>query len=166
MGFLIPSQGPRTLTIPRNTWRRLSSGFLALLMRWVLPQSCSFIIEIPAPRQCGIRHVERMQGLTQARQAEDPSKTLMPTQMNESVDIRVAEVFFCDNPMTLGNLNPNKPITTDAALPRPPIRRQLPFGRRVGHGVIQTCHAITHGLRRPAQPVVADEDRLFGGVAR
>jgi len=40
-----------------------------------------------------------MQGLTQARQAEDPSKTLMPTQMNESVDIRVAEVFFCDNPM-------------------------------------------------------------------
>ena len=37
-------------------------------------------IEIPATRRCGIRHVEQMQGLTEARQARHPSSTLMPAR--------------------------------------------------------------------------------------
>ena len=83
----------------------------------------------------------------------------------ETRDIRMTQSLSGNNPMAHNSSNPNKSLPLYCRLSRPPIRGQLPFGRRVGHGVIQTCHPVAHGLGRPAQPVVADEHRLFGGVA-
>lgn len=84
----------------------------------------------------------------------------------EARDIRMTQSLSGNNPMAHNSSNPNKSISIYRCLPLPPIRRQLPFWRRLGDGVIQTGHSIAHGLGCPAEPIATDDDRLFVGVAR
>ena len=84
----------------------------------------------------------------------------------EARDIRMTQSLSGNNPMAHNSSNPNKSLPLYCRLSCPPIRRQLPFRRRLGAGVIQTGHPVAHRLRRPAEPVMTDEDRLFVGVAR